>query len=63
MRPWTMRATSVATLQGGAGELLGQEDGDALGRDGGDQSVQLVDDERGQTHRDLVQQAARPVPH
>src|SRR2546421_7371251 len=46
----------VGDGEGGAGELLDEEDRDPLGRQLADEVVQPGDDQRGEAHRDLVEQ-------
>ena len=49
----------VGDAEHGAGELLHDDDGHAGGGDGGDLRVELLDDERRQPHRELVEHEQR----
>ena len=59
--PCTMIAASSATPEHGLRELLDDEDRHAFARDVRDDLVQLFDDDRRQSHRQLVEQEQRGI--
>ena len=55
-RPCCMITATVGDAEDGTGELLDHQDRHALAGDAGHDVVELADDERGQAHRQLVEE-------